>query len=181
MHFYRLVKDAKEERFLILVPLIVSSAFFLVGLVGLFCMWLIDVSYVAFFGVSVFFALVMALASIPNVKAWGLHATLEGDVLTIYTHKKKMLRSFSLREMNLIFALVGYGRYQDPIRNRLILYHKTVDIKFRHFKWHKLPVLEWNCLSPRKQSQIVLIANKELEEKILAYYGEPITEPDSTV
>ena len=52
---------------------------------------------------------------------------------------------------------------------------------YTDYKGEWLPRVELYIYSGADRKKMVTIENKELEEKILAYYGEPITEPDTTV
>ena len=130
--------------------------------------------------VALIIATILGIVALIPFRYYRRCAALEGDALKICTPKGRVLKTYRLCEMNKMYAFVGQGRY-GFVSKSLLLYPENM---FFQEGWMTengecLPyVTLWIETNARK---IVVIQNKELEEKILAYYGEPITEPDSTV
>ena len=178
MTLYRLL-DTEEAKFLSVIGTVVACVFYVIG--GILLLALRGDARIVFCMICFLAALVMTLLSWRNVRIFGQYAMLENEMLIVCTRKGRRLGKHSLEKMNYTYTFAYYGG-RDIIHESeevLVLYPKGTILKKLTAQVRGECLQYLNARSLGKK--MVFIVNKELEEKILAYYGEPITEPDSTV
>ena len=176
---YQLMKEHKNTK-LSLVAMYATMIFFGAGILASCVLTAIDVNF-SFLGLFFFGETVLSIiACLPTIRALGFYATIAGEVLTLYTRNGKLFKKYYLRDMNKIYAHVSLGRRSVTPRESLLLYPKTTELDILWCRGVDIPLVNWDYYGEKKW-RFVVIQNKELEEKILAYYGEPITEPDTAV
>ena len=181
MTLYRLI-DSKDAKFFRVAPWVFTLSFFLPA-PFVFC-FVQDRSLAK--GLSFLLLLVSAaflLAAITSYSYYGRFATLEEGVLKIYTPRKREVRAYRLDEMNKAYVYASHGARGGLCHKCLLLCQKGLVLEgyYTDYKGEWLPWVTLYIYSGADRKKMVTIENKELEEKILAYYGEPITEPDSTL
>ena len=178
---YRLLKDHADANKMITMPLFFVLLFLAISGVFLLLSSIFSPKFSVFAGLAFLLSFFLGIEGFFNSRIFGLYARMEEDTLIVCTHRGRILRRVLLQDMNEKYAFVHYGRSMVAPEKSLVLIPKGMRV---NFSWMKDPTMlwfDWKSCNYKKRKQLVIIVNKELEEKILAYYGEPITEPDSTV
>ena len=111
---------------------------------------------------------------LANYKHYGKSATLDGGVLKLYAPRGREIAEYHLDDMNMVYVVV-YHDVRDGLRHKcLLLCKKGLILEGECTKWGEewLPYVKLYEYSNADKKKMVDIENKELEEKILAYYGE---------
>ena len=180
MKKYRLY-DSKDAKFFIIMPWVL--VLFCSVLTPLLLLLIRNYS-TALLAVEISLSLLIffVLYALIMLNHYGKCAILEGGTLTICTAVGRRIRTFRLDEMNKACVFISHIRYGECSKS-LLLCHKdlVLEVELEEIKGECLPHVNLSECRAKDKKMMVAIVNKELEEKILAYYGEPITEPDTTV
>ena len=120
---------------------------------------------------------------LANYNHYGKTATLDGGVLKLYAPRGREIAEYHLDDMNKAYVVFDHA-IRGGLRHKcLLLCQKGLVLEGEYTQWGEewLPLVKLYEYSRADKKKMVDVENKELEEKILAYYGEPITEPDTTV
>ena len=167
-----LLRDHADANKMITTPIWRILLFLVIGGFLLLLSSIDPITFGVFAGLAFLLSFVFCIEEFFNIQTFGLYASIEGDALILCTRKGRKLKIFSLRDMNKTYAFVHYGYSTISSEKSLLLFPKEMSVKF---SWMKDPALlwfDWKSCNYKKRKQLVIIVNKELEEKILAYYGE---------
>ena len=172
MTLYRLL-DTKDAKFFTAAPFV----FITLCVLACPCMLLFVRDQGVAYAVSLLGFLVAAVCLPLTIAPWdwySRYAMLDGNLLKVCTKKGKIIRTYQLRNMDKICAFVSYGQRGGLFLKGLLLYEKGLYLNGEYTVDKEGYILQVNFYkhSRKEQKKMVVIQNKVLEEKILAYYDE---------
>lgn len=128
-------------------------------------------------GLSIFLSVISAiflLAVMISYNYYGKYVTLEDDTMKVYTPKGREIGVYSLKKMNKSHCVICYGGKGGGCSRALLLYEQGLHLKGGYWISKEGYILYVNFYqhSWDEKKRMVVIKNKALEEKILAYYDE---------